>query len=158
MAEVIKSAIIGDAQLFELLESSSVDRLRCDTGLCREVVARAVAVKCAIVGADFRESGVRRVLNLGHTIGHAIESLGRDYSHGEAVAIGIAEVAKMAVEKGLLGVDDCNRIIALLERYELPISSPFSAERLHEAMLHDKKNRNGQICWVLPTGIGTMPK
>ena len=156
MAEVIKTAIIGDAQLFELLENSSLEEISTDYALCGEIIARSVAVKCAVVNNDFRESGARKVLNLGHTLGHAIEALTGDYSHGEAVAIGIAHAAQMAVEKGILSAEDCGRIVALLERYGLPTTTTLSAEELHEAMLHDKKNNRGQIGWVLPTGIGSL--
>ena len=156
MAEVIKTAIIGDAQLFELLENSSLEEISTDYALCGEIIARSVAVKCAVVNQDFRESGARKVLNLGHTLGHAIEALTSDYSHGEAVAIGIAHAAQMAVERGLLSPEDCGRIVALLERYGLPTTTTLPAEELHQAMLHDKKNNRGQIGWVLPTGIGSL--
>ncbi|MBE6201066.1 MAG: 3-dehydroquinate synthase [Rikenellaceae bacterium] len=156
MAEVIKTAIIGDAQLFELLENNSLEEISTDYALCGEIIARSVAVKCAVVNNDFRESGARKVLNLGHTLGHAIEALTSDYSHGEAVAIGIAHAAQMAVERGLLSAEDCRRIVALLERYGLPTTTTLPAEELHEAMLHDKKNNRGQIGWVLPTGIGSL--
>ena len=156
MAEVIKTAIIGDAQLFELLENSSLEEISTNYALCGEIIARSVAVKCAVVNQDFRESGARKVLNLGHTLGHAIEALTSDYSHGEAVAIGIAHAAQMAVEKGILSAEDCRRIVALLERYGLPTTTTLPAEELHQAMLHDKKNNRGQIGWVLPTGIGSL--
>ena len=157
MAEVIKTAILGDAELFELLENTSLDEVRSDAELCGQIVARTVAVKCRVVNEDFRESGLRRVLNLGHTLAHAIEALTREFSHGEAVAIGLAYVAKMAVEQGTLSEEDCGRIVALLERYGLPTTTNLPKDALHEAMLHDKKNSNQQIKWVVPTGIGTMP-
>ena len=157
MAEVIKTAILGDAELFELLENTTLDEVRSDAELCGQIVARTVAVKCRVVNDDFRESGVRRVLNLGHTLAHAIESLTREFSHGEAVAVGLAYVSKMAVEQGALSEEDCGRIVAILERYGLPTITNLPEDELHEAMLHDKKNSNQQIKWVVPTGIGTMP-
>lgn len=158
MTEVIKAAIVGDAELFELLENSTLDEVRRDAALCGQIVARAVAVKCGVVNEDFAEGGVRRVLNLGHTIGHAIEACTSEVSHGEAVAVGIAEVARMAVERGVMSGEDCARIVALLERYGLPTTTHLPNEKLHEALLHDKKNRDGKVGWVLPTGIGTLPQ
>lgn len=154
MAEVIKTAIIGDAALFELLENNTLNNFRNDADLCSEIVARCVAVKCDIVRRDLREAGERRLLNLGHTIAHAIESLSQEFSHGEAVAMGIVYASRKAVERGVLAPDVAERIESLLQRYDLPTEIPLAEGALLEAVAHDKKSINGTPRWVLPTAIG----
>ncbi|MBQ3071359.1 MAG: 3-dehydroquinate synthase [Tidjanibacter sp.] len=154
MAEVVKTAIIGDSALFELCEQNDIESLRGNTTLFAEVVRRAAAVKCDIVQRDLLEGGERRKLNLGHTLAHAIESLTHDYTHGEAVAIGLVRAAQMAVDKALLGEGDLRRIVAVLERYGLPTSTDLPEEALLASMGHDKKNHRGRVVWVLPTAIG----
>ena len=156
MAEIIKTAIVGDVQLFKLLEDNDLEKVMNDADLLSEVVARTVAVKCRVVNEDFREGGLRRVLNLGHTLAHAIESHTERYSHGEAVAVGLAYVARMAASRGELSAEDCGRIVSLLERYGLPTSVEMDMAQLEEAMMHDKKNKNGEIGWVVPRNIGDM--
>ena len=154
MAEVVKTAIIGDAELFALCEANTIESLAGNTALFSEVVGRAAAVKCAIVQRDLLEGGERRKLNLGHTLAHAIESLTHDYTHGEAVAIGLAYVAAKSQQEGLLAQMDYERIVAVLQRYDLPTSTDLSDSALAEAMGHDKKNHNGRVGWVFPTAIG----
>lgn len=156
IAEIIKTAIVGDVQLFKLLEDNDLEKVMNDADLLSEVVARTVAVKCRVVNEDFREGGLRRVLNLGHTLAHAIESHTERYSHGEAVAVGLAYVARMAASRGELSAEDCGRIVSLLERYGLPTSVEMDMAQLEEAMMHDKKNKNGEIGWVVPRNIGDM--
>ncbi len=147
MAEVVKAAIVGDAELFDMLERGDGD--------LREIVRRAVAVKTAIVGRDRHESGERRLLNLGHTTGHAIEKVapGR-YLHGEAVSIGMVAAAQMAVARGMLSDADAVRIEALLATLGLPTDTNLDPATLHEAMRVDKKAAAGAIRFVLPTKIG----
>lgn len=154
MAEVIKTAVIGDAELFALCERNTLVTLTGNRALFAEVVRRAVAVKCDIVRRDLLEGGERRKLNLGHTLAHAIESLTRDYTHGEAVAIGIAYVARRAHLEGQLSGADCERIELVLRRYTLPTTTDLPEESLMEAVAHDKKNTKGQVGWVIPTAIG----
>lgn len=154
MAEVVKTAIIGDVALFELLENKTLNNFRNDADLCSEIVARCVAVKCDIVRRDLREAGERRLLNLGHTIAHAIESLSQEFSHGEAVAMGIVYASRKAVERGVLAPDVAELIESLLQRYDLPTELPLAEGALLEAVAHDKKSINGTPRWVLPTAIG----
>lgn len=154
MAEVIKTAIVGDTELFDMLENTSLEEVRSDRELCTQIVSRCVAVKCGIVERDSHEKDERRLLNLGHTWGHAIESLSGDYSHGDAVAVGIAYVTRKAVEQGLLAEGDGARIVALLEHYGLPTEVPLSEEDLMRATTHDKKHKDGAVRWVMPTSIG----
>ena len=155
VAEMIKAAIIGDVELLELFENHTFDELRGDATLLAKMVERAVAVKCAIVSRDPYEKGERRLLNLGHTWAHAIESLTSDYTHGEAVAVGLVSASKRACEEGLLGGEDAERICRVVARYGLPTKVDFSDEELAEAMAHDKKCAEGKVRFVLPTGIGS---
>lgn len=154
LAEVVKTAIIGDEELFEILELKSLDDVRQDAMLLEDIVARCAAVKCGIVQRDLCESGERMLLNLGHTFAHAIESLSGEYSHGEAVAVGVALAVRKAVEIGVLESATADRIVALVERYGLPVSVDIPIEELLPAMLHDKKMQGGAIHWILPTQIG----
>ena len=102
LAEVVKSAIIADPNLFERLEQTSFAQLRSDEALLEQVVRAAVGVKVAIVERDEREAGERRLLNLGHTLAHAIEKCSHAMNHGEAVAVGMRLVADCAVRGGWL--------------------------------------------------------
>lgn len=154
MAEVIKSGIIGDAALFELCERNDLRSLLEDRSVFDEVVRRAAAVKCGIVGRDLLEGGERRFLNLGHTLAHAIESLTREFTHGEAVAIGLVYAAAKSLRAGLLLQADYERIVSVVERYDLPTHTNLPEESLREAMAHDKKAHCDTIRWVLPTAIG----
>lgn len=154
MAEVIKTAIVGDAALFELLESSSLEQIRSNGELCAEIISRAVAVKCAVVREDFKEAGLRRVLNLGHTLAHAIESLSSEYAHGEAVAVGLVWAARLAVERGVLPTEEAERICEVVAKYGLPTSVELPEEELLAAMQHDKKSLSGRVKIVLPERIG----
>jgi 3-dehydroquinate synthase len=154
VAEIIKSSIVGDRELFELLESSNLKSLMTHSALLEEVVRRSVAVKCEVVASDPYEKGVRRVLNLGHTKAHAIESLSTDYTHGEAVAVGLAWAARVAAERGLFASKEAQRVVAVVEKYGLPTSVDIAQEELLEAMTHDKKSSPEGVKIVLPESIG----
>ncbi|KLV05633.1 3-dehydroquinate synthase [Photobacterium ganghwense] len=158
MAEVIKYGIIADAEFFTWLEEN-VDRLQAlDTEALGYAIARCCQIKADVVAADEKESGVRALLNLGHTFGHAIEAeMGYgNWLHGEAVAAGTVQAARTAQIQGLMSEQDVERIIRLLERANLPVSGPqgmdFDAYRKH--MMRDKKVLAGQLRLILPTGIG----
>lgn len=158
LAEVIKYGLLGDADFFVWIEQHLDELLARDPLLLAEAVRRSCAHKARIVAADERESGVRALLNLGHTFGHAIEAhlQYRDWLHGEAVATGMLMAAHMSVESGTLDAPARDRIHALLERAGLPVALPadLSADRMHTFMQGDKKNRGGQIRLVLMDGIG----
>lgn len=154
VAEIIKSSIVGDRELFELLESSDLKSLMTHSALLEEVVRRSVAVKCEVVASDPYEKGVRRVLNLGHTMAHAIESLSADYTHGEAVAVGLVWAARLSAERGVLPAEEAERICAVVGKYGLPTSVELPEEELLEAMSHDKKSLSGRVKIVLPESIG----
>lgn len=154
MAEVIKSAIIADAALFEILESKMPEELRKDMALLEKVVAASVRVKADIVRRDEKESGERRKLNLGHTFAHAVEKCSREMNHGEAVAVGMTMISNIAEQMGILPAADRDRIILLLERYGFKLSAPVSMRRLVNAAGKDKKSSGEYLNLVVPTSIG----
>lgn len=154
VAELIKSAIVGDGDLWALLEENNFDALQKEPSLLEEMMTRSVAVKCGIVATDPYDRGMRRLLNLGHTMAHAIESLSDDYTHGEAVAVGLVWAARVAAGRGILSSEVAERIVAVVEKYGLPTSVTLSEEELMEAMTHDKKSSGGGVKIVLPESIG----
>ena len=153
MAEVVKSAIIADAELFERLERcgeviyDSVEDMQ-------EAMLGAVAVKAHIVKEDEREGGVRRLLNLGHTLGHAIEKCTHEVNHGEAVAIGMSLVAHAAVRRGDLGEDVAERIDRVLMLLGLKLEMPVNMTEMLREVKYDKKKKNNTIRLIVPKRIG----
>ncbi len=155
LAEAVKAGIIADSELFALLEQTSVEELRQDEKLLERVVAAAIGVKAGIVERDERESGERRKLNLGHTLGHAIEKCSPKMNHGEAVAVGVALMARMAVRAKEMEPAACERIEALLHRLGFQLTPPVELRKLLNAISKDKKAEGGMLHAVLPTGIGS---
>jgi 3-dehydroquinate synthase len=160
LAEVIKYGIIADEALFSFLESSMPDLLKLDTQAVMQAVARSCEIKSEVVAADERESDRRRILNYGHTIGHALESLGgyRRLIHGEAVGIGLVAEAELAVHLGFCGQDVSTRIRRLVQAAGLPDRLPpkTSFGALWSAMQHDKKVVGGTVIGVWPVRIGEV--
>ncbi|MCM1301837.1 MAG: 3-dehydroquinate synthase [Alistipes senegalensis] len=154
LAEIIKAAIIADAELFARLETVDFAQLRRDKDLLADVIRAAVRVKVEIVARDEREAGERRKLNLGHTLAHAIEKCSVRMNHGEAVAVGIRLIAEAAVKDGLLAAADCERIVALLKKSGFALETPVEVKRMLKEVAKDKKNKDGQLRIVFPTAIG----
>jgi 3-dehydroquinate synthase len=156
--ESVKAGIIRDAELFALLERERERVLAGDEELLADVVAASVRVKADVVNADERESGLRMILNLGHTLGHAIEAATeyKQLLHGEAVAWGMVAAIRIAASRGLINAGDTDRMQTLVRAYG-PMK-PFRAEPEHLVALtaKDKKNRSGARSFVLPTGIGSV--
>ncbi len=159
LMESVKAGIIRDADLFQLLESRAGELLgdsAVQTEFLGEIVARSVAIKAEVVGQDERESGLRMLLNLGHTVGHAIEAVTsyRVLLHGEAVGWGMLAAAYIAGRRALLSGEDGARISALVRA--LGSLQPFTAtpEALFEATGRDKKSSAGVRRFVLPCAIG----
>jgi 3-dehydroquinate synthetase len=150
LAEVIKSAAIGDADLFARLERGEV--------ALPDAIARAAAVKVGVVNSDPNERGERAVLNLGHTIGHGVEvASGFQLSHGQSVAIGLAAVARLAEALGMAEAGLAGRLEACLRRAGLPIRCPALAPAaIRAAMASDKKKAQGVLKFVLPRRIGEV--
>ncbi|MBX5437388.1 MAG: 3-dehydroquinate synthase [Alicyclobacillaceae bacterium] len=158
MAEVIKHAVIGDPELFAELADHPV--LECPPPeRAVHLVSRAAAVKVKVVEQDERESGLRMVLNLGHTVGHAVEQVSRyELAHGEAVSIGIAVEAFIAVARGWLDERDRLRIKDVLTRHGLPTTPPdYPLAEVLEALGYDKKHgAGGGWTFVLPRAVGDV--
>jgi 3-dehydroquinate synthase len=161
LAEVVKYGMILDAAFFQFLEDHAADVSSREPRAIRHVVAQSCRLKADVVTKDEREeTGLRAVLNYGHTIGHAIEAVsgyGGDFQHGEAVAVGMVAEARLAERIGWLDPAVTPRLVALLQRFGLPISAPgLDPEALLEAMSRDKKNQKGKTRFVLPRGVGRV--
>ena len=155
LAEVIKSAIIADSELFELLEGADFTTLKEDKNLLQQMVYRAISVKASIVERDERETGDRRKLNLGHTLAHAIEKSSSKMNHGEAVAVGLKLITEAAVRCGKLSAGDGERIVGLLQRAGFALEPPVEMRTLLKAVSKDKKSEGDDIYIVWPTAIGS---
>ena len=154
LAEIIKAAVIADAELFEMLEQTDFSTLQRDTERLSEMVYRAIKVKADIVERDERESGDRRLLNLGHTLAHAIEKSSTKMNHGEAVAVGLAMIAEVAANRDMLAVADKERIVNLLLRAGFALEPPVEVRTLLKAVKRDKKAEGDSIHVVFPLGVG----
>jgi 3-dehydroquinate synthase len=151
-AEIVKHAIIRDAEMFEMLQHFDGD--------LAALVRRNVAIKAGIVAADERETkGERALLNFGHTIGHAIERAGeyRDFMHGEAVSLGIAAACEISVRKAGLAEMERDRILSTLLDFDLPtrLPSDFPREKILEAIRFDKKFERQEVRFVVTPAIGS---
>lgn len=158
LAEVLKYGVILDSELFGLLEGRAEDVLALDEGILEEVIGRSAGIKARVVSADETDIGVRMLLNFGHTVGHAIEAATgySEYSHGEAVAIGMLAEAKIAARLGMIGDGDVERVEALASRLGLPTRAKgVTAEGLIGLMKGDKKARGGELRFALPEAIGS---
>lgn len=161
IAEIIKYGVIKDASLFAYLEKSHKKILNMEPAALEHVIARSAAIKASVVERDELDNkGLRIMLNYGHTIGHAIEAacrFSKRYSHGEAVAIGMAAAAGIAARLNVLNSRDRDRIAALIENCGLPTSARgLKARAIYEAYLHDKKFIRGRNRFVLPERIGSV--
>jgi 3-dehydroquinate synthase len=157
LAEVIKHAIIADAPMFAMLETNLEKVLRRDRQALGHLIPRNVEIKARVVSRDECESGLREILNFGHTFAHALESVTqyRRYQHGEAVAWGMIAAAFLGHELGLTPAGDVSRIVALIRRLGLlPAWPRVPAAALLNAMRSDKKTRSGILRFVLSPRIG----
>jgi 3-dehydroquinate synthase len=161
LAEVIKYGIIYDAKLFAQLERDLPKLLRRELKTLATVIARCCEIKAEVVGQDETESGLRAILNFGHTIGHAIENISGygKFLHGEAISIGQVATAKLSSGLAGLSADDAGRIRDLFKRAGLPVGIKLSTPRrrkLFAAMRLDKKVSGGEIKFVLARNIGNV--
>jgi len=159
LAEVIKYGIIADEKFFAFLEQAMPALLALDPNVVMQVIARSCEIKAEVVASDERESDRRRILNYGHTIGHALESLGGycRLIHGEAVGIGLVQEADLASRLGFCSRDVVERIRALVRAAGLSDEMPrVSFPSLWAAMQHDKKVVGGRVTGVWPTRIGEV--
>ena len=161
LAEVIKYGIIYDAELFARLERELEGLLKLKAGPLEEVIARCCEIKADVVSQDETESGLRAILNFGHTIGHALEAVSGygKYLHGEAIAIGQVAAAEISAMQCGLPADDVGRIRELFARAGLPVKVKVDRrklQRLLAAMRLDKKVAGGEIKFVLAEKIGKV--
>lgn len=157
LAEVAKYGLIYDAEFLEWLERNAGALNAREPDAIVHAVQRSCEIKAAVVGADEREQGLRAILNLGHTFGHAIETATGygEWLHGEAVAAGTVMAADMSARLGWLTVADVERTVELLRRFELPVKAPrIGVDRAYELMGMDKKVLKGQIRLVLLRKLG----
>lgn len=163
LSEVVKYGAIYDADLFSFLEKQAEALLKLEPGPIEKAVRRCCEIKAEIVAQDEQESGLRAILNFGHTIGHALETLGgyQDLKHGEAVSIGMIAESWIAVSRGLATKEVPQRLEELLQRIGLPVRSrKVDTEETLRVMTVDKKARGGKVRVVLPTQLGhvTFPQ
>jgi 3-dehydroquinate synthase len=157
--EVVKYAIIADRELFQFLERRMPAILRRDPGALAWIVPRCVRVKARVVGKDERESGLRQILNFGHTLGHALEAATgyRRFLHGEAVGWGMIAATLLAVGSDRVGQGEASRIIRLIRAVgPLPALGALRMATLRSIMAGDKKARGGRVLWVLPKAFGEV--
>ena len=156
LAEVIKTAILGDAELFNILEQSTFEQVQEEESLLPESLARSAQVKASVVAKDEREGGRRRILNLGHTLAHAIEKCTSKLSHGEAVATGLYHITNSALHLNLILQSDAERIFAVLEKYGFDTSLPIERKQLLDAIKGDKKRKGDSLHLIIPMAIGRV--
>jgi 3-dehydroquinate synthase len=152
-AEIVKHAIIADAEMFAALE-------HVDLGKLEPLIHRNVEIKSNIVAKDERdETGERALLNFGHTIGHAIERAGnyQEFLHGEGVSLGIVAASAISIKRAGLPSDQRDSIVDLLSSFELPTQLPpdFPREKIFDALKFDKKFQSGKIRFVVTSAIGS---
>ena len=138
LAELIKTAVIGDKDLFDIIEKSGREILLRDKEMLSMLVTRAVNFKAMIVSEDENETGLRRILNFGHTFGHAIE-LQRRLKHGFAVASGMELAAEFSLEKGFIDQAEKERITDVLKRFKLLDQQYIKEQEMENLIIHDKK-------------------
>jgi 3-dehydroquinate synthase len=157
LAEVIKTALIGKTELFSILEGEESKLLETDNPLLEKIIAETSEIKCRLVGQDEHEAGLRRILNFGHTLGHAVESAS-NYSvgHGQAVAAGMGIAIRLSQLWAGLTKDEADRALTLIQKLGLPTELPgdIHSESLLAALEKDKKIQGGVCHFVLLSKIG----
>jgi 3-dehydroquinate synthase len=154
LAEIVKHGAIADADMFAYLEQHAEDILALDRQAIQNLVIASVRIKSAMVKRDETEKGERRLLNFGHTFGHAIEKI-TGISHGEAVSRGMAIAAALSVKKDLLTADEDKRLRALLNNFKLPTYFGLETKAVVNAIAKDKKREGNWIHFILLNGIGS---
>ncbi len=152
-AEIIKHGAIADKNLFEYLENNHRAILELDNDVVERIIYDSIKIKSDVVNRDEKEKGERRILNFGHTIGHAVEKV-TGMSHGKAVSIGMAAAAGLSEKRGILSHSDKERIISLIKNLGLPVEFKADKHKILDAMKRDKKREGGSIHFILLHGIG----
>lgn len=158
IAEVIKYGVIRDAAFFHFLEHNREQVLALSPSVLEQMISTCCTIKADVVERDEREGGLRRILNYGHTIGHAVEAASSFLMrHGFAVAIGMVAAAKLSAKKGLLSSEDVQRISSLIALYGLPVDVPQDLDKstIKAYLKTDKKVLAGKVHYILPEAIGS---
>lgn len=159
LGEIIKYGIIYDAEFFKFLEENKEKILALEPEAITHVIARSCEIKAAVVSQDEQESGLRRILNFGHTIAHTIEKETNyvRYNHGEAVAIGMIAAAHISWQLKLIDENIFLRVKKLITDLHLPVKAEnCQADNMYNDIFHDKKTINGKVNWVLMSAIGKV--
>jgi len=156
MAEVIKYGLIADQGFFSYLLDHSEQIYNLEKDCLLHIIYRSCCIKAEIVSEDEKETGVRAILNFGHTIGHAIESVTsyRKYNHGEAVAIGMIGAGRISSELGFLSREELVNIEQIIKLYRLPYSCHEDMDEVFKTLFLDKKVKENKLCWILLARIG----
>ena len=157
LGEVVKYGLIYDEEFFSFLEQHVDSILALEPAALTHIIARSCEIKAAVVSEDEKEAGLRRILNFGHTIGHAIEKETgyARYNHGEAVAIGMVGAVRLSISQGLLPEEVLPRTEKLLQALNLPIRAEgCTVDKMYEDIFHDKKTVGGKVTWVLIAAVG----
>ena len=152
-AEVIKHACIKDGLLFKILEKYSLHEYQADSTLIADLIEKNVSIKTAVVINDEFETGDRKLLNFGHTIGHAIENL-HGMPHGHAVSIGMIAACNLSVQLNNFHADEAAKIVRLLTRYQLPVDVETDHGKVFEVLKMDKKRTGDGVQFILLSSIG----
>ena len=155
LGEVVKHAVISDKEMFNFMQENHRKIIKQDDESINYLIEKSIQIKSNIVNQDERENGLRKKLNFGHTIGHAIE-VNSDYNHGEAISIGMVLAAKLSHKKGYCSESIVKMIESLLTNIGLPISTDISSDKLMEAILKDKKKKGMEIDFVFVEDIGKL--
>lgn len=160
LAEVVKYGVIQDPEFFQYLEANAAAALQRDSAVLTHLVARSCRLKADVVEQDeLEQTGLRAILNFGHTVAHAIENVAGygQYLHGEAVSIGMLAEMRLAEKLGWVDAALVARLESLLKQLQLPVRmANLNLDSLMAAMKHDKKNRSGRVRFVLPQRLGKM--
>ncbi|MFW6386467.1 MAG: 3-dehydroquinate synthase [Bacillota bacterium] len=156
LAEVLKHAFISDKDFFRFLENRRQEVFNYNEEVLVDVVKECCRIKAGVVSRDQKEKGERALLNFGHTLGHALEAVSGydDYTHGQAVAVGMRAALSMSAELGYLDPEEKERAGNLLDNYSLPRKADGDPDQVLDTMQHDKKARSGSLRWILLSEIG----
>jgi 3-dehydroquinate synthase len=159
LAELIKHGLISDSELFNTIEQNIESILKRDPSLLIKLITKSVEIKASVVGEDEKETGRRKILNFGHTFGHAIEAQS-GLKHGFAVASGMVIAADISVKLGMLQPEDRSRIFNLLNSFGLLKDYNISVEKMKEFIIHDKKKKGNEVDFILieKTGKSSIKK
>ncbi|MBR6713011.1 MAG: 3-dehydroquinate synthase [Selenomonadaceae bacterium] len=159
LGEIVKYGVISDEKFFSYLEDNADKILQRDLNILAQIVKHSCEIKAKVVSADEKESGLRRILNFGHTLAHAIEEQTgyKKFRHGEAVAIGIMAAALISCELGKTSAENVNRIESLLKKFDMMTNcAGLDADKLYSVTFRDKKTVGGVVNWVLMRDFGSV--